>query len=1583
MKTILYNPIFINPQAYYVFPRLTRYLQPDNESTAEPANYIGTIEVKVIAYGDTTLKRTYTNTDSIDLSEFKNTWIRISLFTKVGSCVLGEWKIGNMESDLPYIDPEVLASLKAVVIVGNKTNNDSDRAIVKNLVDPDNPFVISNAAFKLNSGFGKYSADFESFDWAVNISQKQHNKATISLNGRLCNHAAIEVDEMKVNIIGNVTELIYWYIANPDDTTRSEIRLTSGINTLPKSYAKDDGQTYNIGFAYISGDSEITIEQIPSFEGAFVTDGIDDLITSTKTVQEMLGGSNEITVVSMIHQVKDSSNNVSFTNYIRGSANGYFRNIVNNYDKTGIYGYTSSDLMGLSVVNNILGDKNDYTSNGDNRDSIINGNFSVQGYSYNDGNNTGDFSSVAWYWTIIANKVLTTDQINQVIAYFNLDRTLKSDIYCNIAKQGITNENHAEFGDKLIDFSGNGRDIQLNNIAWDGDSGIGKYNYPNWKVTATIANTYSTIVNYPTVNGTYSINVNGVSELMQSIGLHLEIKYTTSTGIIYKDIKQDGVYSYILPDGATDLTLRFGGIPGTVNEPCNITITQIPSHAGALCLDGVNDFGKVTGMPVYKDYTFIIDRQIISIGDTAGIVASKSEDSTDVNKQGAFLFEYLGAPNNISAWSFYKDNGKVANTDFTRGISYQSKYSYNGIELLAGTALDSDKLWLGILRDRDSRFANVAIYSLMSFPYSMSKFLIERQLKKQKLGTFYPNMVEFRPVINSNIDIKKINYWDKDWNILHIGDYVSIGNDIKTNITVPNGYKISKVTSNAFDNITIEKSSTEFIYDVKFYGIKKSPQKISITIEQDENYVLFNPVINSNYDNYKLTFHLREYEKLINIGDYIPKGTYIRANLYLKNNIDELVTFTFNGVNIDYVKSSVPDLAYNIRQIYNYDSPQEVNITIDEYIRYEDIVQPYPVLLRFNDENGNKVSWGGKVKLGSSITRIGSFNDCNLLKGIYTVSNAKLNGSPLPSTPHVVERQMVFTCTATYLLDDNEPNCILSPRLLRIPNSSYKILGHIPDISGHGNHGKINNSAYAEGSGVNADGSYQLDGVDDFITIPTTVGGKQVLMKVNWQSIAGTAILYDQRTNGGFAIFNRDFDTNENKVPAYRARNIGGSTYIDGILNEYIYASELKDITHNIVELCDPELNTGTLNPKIGSSYLNSNYTQMSLYDFMLFDEISTDDKIQELNKYVGIEAKVELPPYYWDTYGKTNSDADRDTIQQRGVAVGDYDLINYNHAYEGMSGYNGYPVVFGKSKTWEAQGTKDGDKYYIYTSNANKFNITQIKISSSLFYTYIKRNGELTSGNKDIPSFNLKVTGLDYDKFYLAYCYLKSADVEVRNVINITSDGIYELPKSFASDGSLTETNSYIGLSFIRKSSEIPDIIQNVNVTIEVLPEYENGLAYDGVEDYSENVNVPALTDYTYIFKRTLLNKKYNSASIFKGSNQQSGGGAFICDYNSVEPDLLTQGYSFGAGLYVDSLNADSIVYGTRGSVNGQVITSGNNTDTEGLTIGKWRGYKQMVFYKLILYPKTISLLEINFLKNLMEKDEIIDLTNPIFIQE
>ena len=1183
--------------------------------------------------------------------------------TGIGIGIGIPFKNNALGGDRPYLPPELKARLIGVWDNYGKKNTDADRNIIKNKIpNAGGDLEILNAAYKLNSGFGEYKEDFTSWRIYPNIEVTDN---VITTNGNfnstwfIYKHAnENEINEMNIKVSG-IPEggiIRYFYIPNETATMPVSYNISEdGVYHLPKS--KLSSNRVSVGFTVSSSYdwNNIRIEQLSDFGGAFVTDGINDMIVSQKTLQEM-GVTKGLTIVSMIHQINTNESNFITTNNLRTVDKVVGRNIVSNIDKTGIYGWYKENIEegNIGVINNILGDKADYIAHNSpntNTNPITNSKFYVTGYAVE--NSFIELSSVAYYWTFAVLGKATEDEINLIIGNYNLDRSLKPDILCNIGKQGITNDNHADFNDKLIDYSGNGRDIQMNNLAWKGGSGIAAKQYETFKDWLSETSSTSIITQIDeftrivesTTNGYWVSRIRRDSDLdkvYDPINVYLyqdnnflihECKYEVD-GVKYsipinesvgKGYHKLEIYTkdrYTeLPENAEKVVLSEWYFPKS--NKGSIKYSVIPSHKGGILLDGITDFGKVTGMPIYKDYTFIIDREIISIGNTAGIVASKSEDSKDVNKQGAFLFEYLGAPNNISAWSFYKDNGKVANTDFTRGISYQSKYSYNGIELLAGTALDSDKLWLGILRDRDSRFANVAIYSLMSFPYSMSKFLIERQLKKHKLGTFYPNMVEFRPVINSNIDIKKINYWDKDWNILHIGDYVSIGNDIKTNITVPNGYKISKVTSNAFDNITIEKSSTDFIYDVKFYGIKKSPQKITMTIEQDENYVKFEPVITSNVEYVRLDFYLNNYQKRINIGDYIPKDAYLRANFYLKNNVDELTVFTFNGVNIDYKRSVVDDTTFNIGAIYNYDSPQEVNITIDEYIRYEDIVQPYPVLLRFNDENGNEVSWGGKFKVGSNITRIGSIADpeSNLLNGLYSISGLSLNGKAVTSSTSIVEKQMVFRTTATWLLDNNEPKVILSPSRLRIPNSSYKLLGYIPDISGHGNHGNINNSAYAEGSGVNEDGSYQFDGVDDFVTIPTVTGGKQVLMKVNWQK--SITLLYDQRASGSFAVLTTKEDDAVNPRIAYQARNQDGKTYIDGIENNNIETYTLKDITHNIT--IANSSSGGVIVPVIGcNTNKTSNFAKMSLYDFMLFDNISTDDKIKELNEYVGIEGNTE-----------------------------------------------------------------------------------------------------------------------------------------------------------------------------------------------------------------------------------------------------------------------------------------------------------------------------------------------------------------------
>lgn len=1190
-----------------------------------------------------------------------------------------------------YFPPELKDALVGVWSAYGKSNDSTDRNIIKNKIkDRGGDFVISNAAFKLNSGFGKYEVDFTT--WSKRNVLTSNNDNSFSFESKVSSSllyysTTIGVDTPSFKIKANISNcLVYYYYINDKGTLSSISILDSGEFELPISHNTLYNGNIGIGFEIgrINGTGTGTITQIPSYQGAFVTDGIDDLITSTKTVQEMLGGSTEFTAVSMVHLIssgQDVGGN-AYTNYIRTSDNYWTSNRVSNVGKTGIYGYSFKQGT-PTVINNILGDKNDYTTeksdivSDSSVSDLFRAKFSVEGFEHVI-NGAVHVSSVAWYWTIIANKVLTTDQINQVIAYFNLDRTLKPDILCNIGKQGITNDNHADFNDKLIDYSGNGRDIQMNNLAWKGGSGIAakpfetikdytivfdearqkltiynefsykvKSNTPNhyWTVQSIIKDNTSYQVTIITdkdcywINSTFFTNNEGNKE---SIRKEYPVKANTPTQVIICGLDQFEYPEGIEPISAVSyVNLKYAG---------EITVTFIPSHKGGLLLDGVNNFGKVTGMPIYKDYTIVVDYERISGREEALI--SKAY----IVNQGAFvLMETNGTSKRSYSFGAYTAFNR---DDFTRTLLYQSKYKCGDVDLTIGKGIDGDTLWLGTLRNNDYRFFNGVIYSLMTFPYSMSEFLIERQLKKHKLGTLYPDMVEFRPVIKSNVllDAKPTFVIRGTSTYLNAGDYVPENSRIWVSIKMNNiADRITKFTVNGKTIDIPENAYSEVTLQYGFpFVIDKSPQKISITIEQDENYVLFNPVINSNYDNYKLTFHLREYEKLINIGDYIPKCTYIRANLYLKNDIDELVTFTFNGVNIDYAKSPVLDTAYNIRQIYNYDSPQEVNITIDEYIRYEDIVQPYPVVFQIKDRNTNQIySWGDKIKVGSSIQLTQGENP-NLLSGLYSIRSYEYEGetytyNQLEALVIIITKSGIqLSCNKVWTFDDNEPKCILSPRLLRIPNSSYKILGYIPDISGHGNNGVIHNSAYTEGSGVNEDGSYQFDGVDDFVTIPTVTGGKQVLMKVNWQSDVGAVTLYDQRLNMSdyeFAIYNGTRDLDDNPVMAYQGRN-NGQTYIDGILNSNIMASELKAITHNITITNELSLGTNNTYPVIGSTRSNTHFAQMALYDFMLFDEISTDDKIKELNEYVGIEAKVELPPYYWDTYGKTNLDGDKATIQ-------------------------------------------------------------------------------------------------------------------------------------------------------------------------------------------------------------------------------------------------------------------------------------------------------------------------------------------------
>lgn len=83
MKTILYQPLFINPQAYFVFPQL--YHIEKGDSYIEPANITGQLIINNLSEGLTLTPTVNVIQDSnqVDFSLFKGKHIRISQYTNV------------------------------------------------------------------------------------------------------------------------------------------------------------------------------------------------------------------------------------------------------------------------------------------------------------------------------------------------------------------------------------------------------------------------------------------------------------------------------------------------------------------------------------------------------------------------------------------------------------------------------------------------------------------------------------------------------------------------------------------------------------------------------------------------------------------------------------------------------------------------------------------------------------------------------------------------------------------------------------------------------------------------------------------------------------------------------------------------------------------------------------------------------------------------------------------------------------------------------------------------------------------------------------------------------------------------------------------------------------------------------------------------------------------------------------------------------------------------------------------------------------------------------------------------------------
>ena len=171
--------------------------------------------------------------------------------------------------------------------VTGKTNEDEDRATVKNLTGNGNDLVLSNFAFAGDSGYGLYGTSFVNSFWIKDPNllntNSFHFTIPLGINSSSILHTDIRgktsnIPPFKINVsgLGNI-QFYYYYVSS--DNTRYGFRLKDGVNNLPESHIANLDMDGWVGFGAISGiKNKVTIEQIPDYEGYLVTDGVDDKI---------------------------------------------------------------------------------------------------------------------------------------------------------------------------------------------------------------------------------------------------------------------------------------------------------------------------------------------------------------------------------------------------------------------------------------------------------------------------------------------------------------------------------------------------------------------------------------------------------------------------------------------------------------------------------------------------------------------------------------------------------------------------------------------------------------------------------------------------------------------------------------------------------------------------------------------------------------------------------------------------------------------------------------------------------------------------------------------------------------------------------------------------------------------------------------------------------------------------------------------------------------------------------------------------------------------------------------------------------
>lgn len=167
-----------------------------------------------------------------------------------------------------------------------KKNSDTDRATIKGIKG--NILNAYNFGWSLSSGYGLFTENYLTYRKAENVFITDDHSVTI-MNFVPANtwiffkYGTEHLNATKVRVTGLTADnqLVYGYSSSLEEPRKVMPIPEDGVYDLPENVINQ--QSFNVGFLLQNAlTKNVTIEQIPEYEGAIVTDGVDDYLKLDK-----------------------------------------------------------------------------------------------------------------------------------------------------------------------------------------------------------------------------------------------------------------------------------------------------------------------------------------------------------------------------------------------------------------------------------------------------------------------------------------------------------------------------------------------------------------------------------------------------------------------------------------------------------------------------------------------------------------------------------------------------------------------------------------------------------------------------------------------------------------------------------------------------------------------------------------------------------------------------------------------------------------------------------------------------------------------------------------------------------------------------------------------------------------------------------------------------------------------------------------------------------------------------------------------------------------------------------------------------